>query len=219
MKILVGIPTYDGKLQCEVVQAIMNEYVAAREVGDQLILNMLPGISHLPMGRNQLARNFVLSNCDRLVFLDGDVTWQVGELLKIAHSKEPFVGGAYRYKWEEEEHYPVGWDNSIPRQANENGLLDVVNVPTGFLSLSKEVFQKIRESYPERAYEHFGEHHFAYFSMPYQDGALYGEDAHFCKLWKDLGEKIWLDPELNLTHWKNHQPFHGQIGKWLKAKG
>ena len=34
----------------------------------------------------------------------------LAELLKIAHHKEPFVGGAYRYKYEHDESYPVGWD-------------------------------------------------------------------------------------------------------------
>lgn len=214
------MPVYDGKVQAEIVKALFDEQVAAQEIGDTLILNILPGVSHLPMGRNQLLKNFELSNCDRMVFLDGDVTWNVGELLKIAHHKEPFVGGAYRYKYEHDESYPVGWDyDKKELYANENGLLEVVNVPTGFLSLSKEVPLKLKEAYPERAYEHHGNKQFSYFSMPFENGSLYGEDAHFCKLWRDLGEKVWLDPELNLTHWKNHQPFHGHIGNWLKNRG
>lgn len=199
---------------------MINEQVAAAETGDHIIWNMLPGVSVLPMARNQIAKTFMLSDCDRLVFLDSDVTWQVGELLKIARHKEDFVGGAYRYKWEEKESYPVSFDMSRGELwANENGLLEVINVPTGFLSLSKNVFHLLDEKYPERSYEHMGNAKKCYFSMPFEDSNLYGEDAHFCKLYREAGGFIWLDPELNLTHWKNHQAFHGHIGNWLRNRG
>ena len=43
MKILVGMPVYDGKVQAEIVKALFDEQVAAQEIGDTLILNILPG--------------------------------------------------------------------------------------------------------------------------------------------------------------------------------
>lgn len=219
MKILVGIPTYDGKIQAQVLQSILNEQVAAHEIGDSLIFNILPGVSHLPMGRNQLAKNFMLSNCDRMVFLDADVSWNVGELLKVAHHSEDFVGGAYRHKYEHIESYPIGWLDKKELWANEHGLLEVESVPTGFLSLSKNAFQLIQEKYPERTFSHHGVEMYCYFEMPYLGGHLHGEDSYFCTLYRQCGGKVWLDPELNLTHWNGNQPFYGHIGKWLKNRG
>lgn len=220
MKILVAIPVYDGKLQVETVRSLLNEQAIALVNGDELQTRFLSSCSHAAMGRNQLAQDFMDSDCDRLVFLDADVTFEMGAILKIAKHQVPFVGGAYRFKFDE-ENYPVGWlpdpeKKGIP--CNRDGLLAVASLPGGFLSLSREVFEKLKEAHPDRSYEHFGKKAHCYFQMLFTDGHLYGEDSYFCKEWRDLGENVFLDPELTLTHWDFNKPYVGHIGNWLRAR-
>jgi len=218
MKILVAIPVYDGKLQVQTVKCLLEEQFIATANGDELIVRFLPSCSHAAMGRNQLAQDFMESDCDRLVFLDADVTFEAGDLVKIAHFKEDFVGGAYRFKLSSES-YPVGWNlDNKDLVATESGLLDVWSLPAGFMSLSRKVFEKLKEKYPEREYEHFGKKAHCYFQMAFLDGNLYGEDSLFCKEWRDLGEKVYLYPELKLTHWDFNRPYEGQIGNWLRNR-
>lgn len=217
MKIVVAIPTYDGKLQIQVVTSLLNEHIIAKECGDELLFQFLPSCSHAAMGRNQLAQQFMDSEAERLVFLDSDVSFEPGHLVKIAHHKADFVGGAYRYKFDE-ENYPVGWLDKPELWSDEYGLIEVMTLPGGFLSLSRNVFQKLKENYPGREYEHFGKKAHCYFQMLFTEGRLYGEDSFFCKEWRDLGERIYLDPELTLTHWDNNKPFKGHIGNWLKSR-
>lgn len=217
MKILVAIPVYDGKLQVETVRCLLNEQALSFASGDEILIRFLPSCSHAAMGRNQLADDFMNSDCDRLVFLDADVTFEPGSILKIAKHNTPFVGGAYRFKLENEM-YPVGWLDKPELWADENGLLEVATLPGGFLSLSREVFEKLKEAHPERSYEHFGRTAHCYFQMLFTEGHLYGEDSYFCKEWRDLGGKVLLDPELELTHWDFNRPFKGHIGKWLKSR-
>lgn len=216
MKILVAIPVYDGKLPVETVRCLLNEQALVLGTGNEIQVRFLPNCSHAAMGRNQLAKEFMDSDCDRLVFLDSDVTCEPGAIVKIAHFKADFVGGAYRFKFDE-ENYPVGW---LPHDlyANPEGLLEVSCLPGGFLSLSRRVFEKLKEAHPDREYEHFGKKCHAYFTMPWMDGALYGEDSYFCKSWRDLGEKVYLDPEITLTHWDFNKPYIGHIGNWLKRR-
>ncbi len=217
MKILVAIPVYDGKLQVETVRCLLNEQALSFASGDEILIRFLPSCSHAAMGRNQLAQDFMDSDCERLIFLDADVTFEPGSILKIAKHKMPFVGGAYRFKIENEM-YPVGWLDKPELWADENGLLEVATLPGGFLSLSREVFEKLKEAHPERSYEHFGKTAHCYFQMLFTEGHLYGEDSYFCKEWRDLGGKVLLDPELELTHWDFNRPFKGHIGKWLKSR-
>lgn len=216
MKVLVAIPVYDGKILVELVRSLLDEQAVAQAAGHEMQVRFLPGCSHPAMGRNQLVHDFMQTDCDRLVFLDADVTCELGHILKISQFKADFVGGAYRFKMEEES-YPVGWlEHDL--WANPEGLLEVRSLPGGFLSLSRKVFEKLKEAYPGREYEHFNKKAYAFFSMPFQDGHLYGEDSFFCKMWRDLGEKVYLDPELTLTHWEFNKPFVGHIGKWLKRR-
>lgn len=217
MKIQVGIPVYDGKLPVQTVRCLFNEQAVAFGSADEIQLKFLPSCSHPAMGRNQLAQEFMDSDCDRLVFLDSDVTFEPGSLIKIARAGADFVGGAYRFKMTEEK-YPVGWVGNGELWANDLGLLEVATLPGGFLSLSRNVFEALKLAHPERAYEHFGKVAHAYFQMPFVDGLLCGEDSYFCLEWRKTGGKVWLDPELTLTHWDFNKPYPGHIGNWLKSR-
>lgn len=217
MKILVAIPVYDGKLHCEVVRSLLNEQAAAMVAGDELSVRFLPACSHPAVGRNQLVDDFLRSDCDRLFFLDADVTFQLGSIVKLARSSADFVGGCYRFKLQEEK-YPIGWlpDPDLKGLwSNEEGLLEVASLPGGFLSLSRKVFETLSAAHPDRWYEHFGRRAHAFFQMPFTEGFMYGEDSFFCKEWRDAGGKVFLDPSLSLTHWDFNVPYPGNIGRWL----
>lgn len=217
MKILVAIPVYDGKLPVETARCLIHEQSAAILIGDDISFSFLPSCSHPAMGRNQLAQQFMDSDSGRLVFLDADVTFEPGALIRLAHHDAEFVGGAYRYKFDA-ENYPVGWLDKPELWADDRGLIEVGTLPGGFLALSRSVFEKLKIAHPDRAYEHFGRNAHCYFQMPFKDGRLYGEDSHFCKDWRDAGGKVFLDPELSLTHWDFNRPYPGHIGKWLKSR-
>jgi hypothetical protein len=216
MKILVAIPVYDGKLPVETARCLLNEQIIAVGGGDDFSVRFLPACSHPAMGRNQLTQEFLESDSDRLVFLDSDVTFEPGSLIKIARHPVDFVGGAYRFKFET-ENYPVGFGQNAD-WVNEHGLLEVDTLPGGFLSLSRNVFETLKSAHPEREYEHFGKKAHCYFLMPFQDGHMYGEDSYFCKEWRDAGGKVFLDPELSLTHWDFNRPYAGHVGNWLKRR-
>lgn len=218
MKISVGIPVYDGKLPIQTVRCLMDEHALAIGAGDDLRIMFLPSCSHPAMGRNQIAQDFMDSDSERLVFLDSDVTFELGSLLKIAHSKVDFCGGAYRFKMDFEQ-YPVGWNGEGELWADENGFLEVATLPGGFLSLSRNVFDVLKAAFPDRAYAHFGKTAHCYFQMPFKDGYLCGEDSYFCQEWRGVGGKVHLDPELKLTHWDGNKPYVGHIGNWLKDRG
>lgn len=217
MKIFVATPVFDGKLQVQTVSCLIQEQTIAMVNGDELQFHFLPACSHPAMGRNQLAEDFMKSDCERLIFLDADITFEMGALLKIAHHKTDFVGGCFRYKTEPET-YPIGWLEGQELWANEQGLIAVKSLPGGFLSLSRKVFETHRERFPDHNYEHFGRTAHCYFQMPFKDGHLRGEDSFFCEEWRDSGGQVFLDPEIALTHWDFNRPYIGHIGNWLKNR-
>lgn len=216
MKIFVAIPIYDGSLHAIIAKCLMEEHAIARGVGDELLVKFLPGCSHPAMGRNQLAKDFMDSGFDRMFFLDADITWEPGEIIKLARAPWDFVGGCYRYK-KPIESYPIGW---LPpqehRPAPHKDLIEVASLPGGFLSISRSVFETLEKANPERKYEHFGNHAFCHFDMPFENGKLWGEDSRFCKRWRDTGGRIYLKPDLTLGHWDFcPTPYVGNMTKWL----
>jgi len=215
MKVHVSIPAYDRKITCETARSLLNEQGAAHLAGIDLQVTFIPGSSLITQARNQAVKEFIDSDADRLVFVDSDVAWDVGSVLKIASHKVDFCGGAYRYK-DNVEGYPVGWLDKDELWADpETGLLEVAMLPGGFLSLSRDVFLKLSKAHPNRVYSFHGHPFHAFFHCPPGDG----EDGAFCRDWRDIGGQVWLDPELSLTHVDGAQKYPGHIGNWLKNRG
>lgn len=216
MKIFVAIPVYDGKLQVQTVKCLLEETTVANGLGDELRVNFLPSCSVPAQGRNQLVQAFMDSDCDKLFFLDADITFEPGSIVRLAHMPVDFVGACYRYK-KSDELYPINWLHKPELRADKFGLLEVAMLPTGFLALSRKVFEDFKRRYPGREYEHWGKKAYAYFQMIFKDGCLHSDDTYFCKEWVEMGGKIFLDPEIPLAHWDaNPTAYLGHIGNWLK---
>lgn len=216
MKLFVAVPAYDGKVCVETVRSLLNEQGVARGAGVEFKAVFLPGCSLITQARNQIAQDFLDSDYDRLVYVDADVSWEPGAIVRLAARGVDFVGGAYRLK-QDVESYPVGWLDRSELWA-EDGLLEVASVPGGFMCLTRRVFETLREAHPERAYSHYQFSGHAYFHAPVKDGRLYGEDTAFCADWRQAGGKVWLDPELTLTHVGGTNQYTGHIGNWLKGR-
>lgn len=218
MRLFVAIPAYDGKVGIETVRSLLNEQGAAALLGIEMQVAFLPGCSLITMGRNQMAADFLASDCDRLMFVDADVSWNPGELIKVASHPVDVVGGAYRYKTVQED-YPIQWLDRPELWADpETGLLEVGSVPGGFLAISRKALETLKEAHPERAYTHEGHQFHAFFTAPFADGRLWGEDTAFCNDWRQAGGKVWLDTELTLTHSGGFPAYTGSIGDWLRRR-
>lgn len=216
MKLLVAIPAYSWEIHVETTRSLLNEQAFAQGAGIDMTISFVPGCSLVTMARNQCVAEFLKSDADKMVFVDADVSWEVGSLVRLAGHDADFVGGAYRLK-QAEEAYPVGWLPK-PELWAVDGLIEVETLPGGFLCLSRNVFERLRESMGDRTYTHYDFEGFAYFDAPFMHGRLYGEDSAFCRYWQDAGGKVWLDPELTLTHHDKGNAFPGRIGNWLKSR-
>lgn len=213
--IFIGLPALDCRLHAETVRCLLDERAAAHLLGIDIAVGVVPGCSNLPQARDELVRQFLASGADRLVFVDTDVSWELGALIKIALQTVDFVGGCYRYK-EDRENYPVGW---LPDRAelwadSDTGLIEVSHVPGGFMSLSRKVFGELRKAYPGREYACGGRDLYGYFQIP--PGG--GEDGKFCEEWRNIGGKVWLEPNIDFGHHDGGRAYRGNIGRWLWSR-
>lgn len=214
MKVQVSIPCYDRKLYVETVASLLTEQRAAVDLGIELEVSFTPGSSLIPAARNQAVKAFFDSACDKMLFLDADVGFEKGAIAQIANHPVDFVGGAYRYK-DDDEGYPVSWLDKPELWADpETGLLQVDMVPGGFMCLTRDVFLKLANAFPDQKYEFGGQIFHAFFHCP--PGT--GEDAAFCRDWQKIGGAVWLDPNLTLTHVDGGKKYTGNIGHWLKNR-
>lgn len=213
--LFVAIPCYDRKVHAETARALINEHGMAQGIGLEIRASFLPGSSLITQARNQIFAEFEKSDASKMICVDADVSWEPGTLLKLASHARDVVGGAYRYK-EAKEGYPVQFGPGDLMATD--GLLDVACVPGGFMAVTKRALERFRERHGDRYYTHHGERFYSYFVSDFHGGNLYGEDTAFCRDYRLTGDKVWLDPELTLTHHDGAQAFTGCIGAFLKAE-
>lgn len=192
----------------------MAEQFVANKFGHELLVEFLPNCSAPAMGRNQLINSFIESGYDKLIFLDSDITFEIGALVKLAVQPVDFVGGAYRFK-QAQEKYPVTFTNKEYLVEEIPGLIEVEILPAGFTCMSRKVFDDIRNAHPERAFILDEKKIFPYFTTL----GTSTEEGAFSHDWQQTGGKIYLYPDLTITHWNfDPVPYAGNIGNWFKSQ-
>lgn len=206
MKLVICTPTikrpfdaYLEALAAEVphLDAAGIEHFAVNEVGSAYI-------SH---ARASMLRKAMDVQPDVVVFIDHDMSWKPGELVRLAQTPGDVVAGTYRFKTDKEE-YMGTWrtDAEGYPELREDGCIRGEWVPAGFLKVTDVCVNEMMRSYPELNYGPLYRPSHDLFNHGAHKGVWYGEDYAFSRRWNDRGGAIWIVPDLELTH-------HGPDGK------
>ena len=188
-----------------------------KERGYVVYAHTVMGDPYIAKARNTLANKFLKSNCNIFIFLADDLQYEPEDLLRLVEAPGEVVAGAYRIKTSKAR-YPVtinSNDNGLPI-IRSDGCVSAKWVQTGFLRINRNVFERIVLHYPERVYygiENNARTNMSYDFFPQGTGILHhawiGEDYGFCELWHGLGGKIWIIPDMNLTHYEKETGYPG----------
>lgn len=189
MRILIGIPTYDRRVDCELLKTLI--HVERR--GDHKLDYMFPISSHLSRNRNMCVHEAMKNNHDALLFLDSDIGIQdesfIEKLIETSYKFDAgIVGGAYRMKKSELIYVAakkVEKLENIKKIPIYPQLVDAVG--TGIMLILKEVFQKIDDPW------------FTIVDKPNLE--VNPEDFYFCEKAREKGIQIALDPRFSTNHW------------------
>jgi hypothetical protein len=195
---MIGTPTIDGKLDVFYTQALLEtlKLCAVNEI--ELFPIFIAYDSLVQRARNDLITMAYAAQVDDLIFIDADVEWNPQDFLKLLNYNVDMVGGTYRKKNLKEETYPIKIKKEGVKQ-NENGLIEIAGIGTGFLRLSKRCYIKLCEMAPEYATDGIKKARMV-FDLSIVDGELHSEDITMCDKWINSGEQLWFDPSITCTH-------------------
>lgn len=231
MRVMIGVPCYTGQLQSAMGRALMRgqDEITARWGKPTLYIHAHCSI--VSRARNLILAQFLASDCDVLVTIDDDIAWDGDELLRLIAHEGDMVAGIYRPK-EDAERYHCRLVN--PLAVPDGGLLEADRVPAGFLKLTRACVEKMRKTYVHLAY--FDPHSptkeaHDLFSFVVEDHAFWGEDYTFCRRWRSIGGRIWVDPDMTLHHVGTYpeqdtdgqfrlkpRSFTGNYAAWLRSQ-
>lgn len=219
--IWIALPAYTGQVHLGTMRSLMTDTLLAAERGDKVTVFDESGNAMIAHARDMIVAAFLAGEGTDLVFVDTDVFWEAGGLLRLVDHPVDFVAGAYRQR-KDPEGYSVRWiaERDELWADPDTGLLEVEGVPAGFLRVGRAALERMADAYPDKRFADpnapGGVAH-ALFDNIHDGTAYWGEDFSFCRRWREIGGKVWLDPELDLHH-VGFKTFSGRIGDWLKRR-
>lgn len=220
MHVMVAIPAYSGTIHLGTMRSLFTDLLALQARGDQWTLMDECGNALIADARALIVAKFLDSECDTLVFVDSDVCWEAGALLKLVDYPVDMAALIYPQR-RDPINYCVKWLDKLELQADpETGLLEVAGVPAGMMKLSRKQLVAMVEQYPDsefyvenapqqKAWALFADYRIGKHKM--------GEDYAFCRRWTDMGGRVWIDPEARLGH-VGFKTFEGHLGDWLRGR-
>jgi len=245
IKLFLSTPCYGGmclekymssiiKLQLRLVQEIPQI---------QLVLDTTENESLVHRARNVAVGRFMQkTDADYFMFIDADIDFDPESVIRLIKSGYDISVSIYPKKvvmWEQAKAavklgdkrdmamlssslvFNIGAAN---RPVSENGFVEVLDGPTGFMLISRKALEKMHEHYKDDLYcvndhqnKDFDDYCAIFDCMIDPTTKRYlSEDYAFCRRWQQIGGKIYADVHTTLGHVGN-LPFSGSLEERLKA--
>lgn len=226
LSIQIATPCGDGKYDRSYLTSFHNSACVLIELGANIDLAEMPGCADLGLARSKIFGNFLRSNHDFLMMIDSDMGWTYSDVVRLVMAKRDFVGAAGPKK-----RYPIefaanncdeeGKIMPVNYEAN-TGLVECTEVGMAFMLISKSCAQKIADNYQDLKFP--GDNkldEYAVFDPMFcgtgSNRRRLSEDYAFCHRWRRIGGKIFLLPDVFLTHTGTHT-WSGQLIDALNGK-
>lgn len=204
-KIFIAVPAYDEKIAVLGMYSIFSAIKLLEAAGHQVTLNAQLGCCYLDQARNHIVKSFLATDCTHLLFVDSDIAFDGDSALKLLNHDVQVIGGAYPYRSEDKEGFPVDIclnKDGIPIGDREKGILECLHVPTGLMLIRRDVFDILTKKFPDNV-ETTGElFHFRTGLLFIDEGDrnYYGEDVYFCRICNRAGIRVYCEPRINFSH-------------------
>lgn len=206
--------------------ALLDTMLLLQQLGIKARLQWVVGNSNLPRARNELVAQFLASDCTDLLFIDDDMGWKARDVVRLLASGQDYIGGVGRKKDPtSDDALPQTWCCRILQEQvlqDEMGAIEVRGVGTGFVKISRMVFERIIAAHPglkrpglESMPQPVRDMFYRFFAFQDDADLQLSEDLALCEMWRALGGKVWADPTIALVH-VGEQEFTGTFAVLLQ---
>lgn len=166
--------------------------------------------------RAKMLRKALDHQADVIVFLDYDLEWEPGALLRLIETEGDVVAGTYRCKIDEEQYMGACFSGPLGSPiVRADGCVKASVAPAGFLKITKEAVDTFMGAYPELCYGPRWRQSVDLFQHGAHERLWWGEDYAFCRRWREKCGDVWMLPDITITHWKGDKPHPGNWHQFL----
>jgi hypothetical protein len=174
-----------------------------------------------------------------LMFVDADIGFEPQEFHRLVEFDQDLVAGRYPLKVRDWANILelartatpgarveslglnyVGQPCAVADLETKDGFVTGIYAGTGFMMVARRALERMIAAYPGTRYKEAqtypkakepSSHLYNLFDcmIDPDTGAYLSEDFTFCRRWRSLGGKLWLDTQSSLVHVGSHE-FHGE---------
>lgn len=232
---------YGGNAKSVYITSLSNLVIKLAQRGHFVMQTNLTNESLITRARNTLAYTFLESDCDALLFIDGDHSFDADDVVKMIESGKDLIGAIYPMKsinWQAvrnaallgkenlEEYSGIFAVNMLDESQSYdvNTPFKVLDIGTGMMFITRKVFEDLKprcKTYKNNSIGSsmpFGGEVVEYFTTTInENGTLLSEDYAFCAMWRSLGNDVWAAPWVKITHAGEYN-FSGYFAKTVELQ-
>lgn len=232
-KLFVGTPMYGGQCMGSYAKACLDLNTLCLKYGVQVQFFYLFNESLITRARNYLVDEFLRGDATHLMFIDSDIDFNAMDVIAMLAFDKEIIGGPYPKKtiaWEKVydaaklgladdnplklENYAGDYVFNVAPGTEEIRMdepVEVLEIGTGFMLISREALLKFKDGYPDYGYlpdhnrtKNFDgsrEIHMFFQALIDPESRRYlSEDYMFCQWSRKLGIKIYFCPWMKTKH-------------------
>ena len=231
--LFVATPCYGGLVTQRYMQSICGLLDAGRQSDLTVSVELLGYDSLITRGRNTLVTTFLdTPGATHLMFIDADIGFTTDQVARLLALDELVAAGAYPLKilhydqavgdrirageaFQTAQLHYVGTPCEGEQREERDGFVTAEFAGTGFMLIKREALEQMIAAYPQtrftashnRATPNPSPNQYALFDCIIEPdtGHYLSEDYTFCKRWRSLGGKVWLDTKSSLIHIGPHE--------------
>lgn len=196
-RVLIATPSYDGTVDVWYASALHQTTILGLQNEIYFHPVFMSYDALIQRSRNDLVALALEQEFDGILWIDADMEWNPQWALDLVNSGKDVIGLPVIKKSIAEESYNI---KCKPEDlvANDEGLISVESVGTGFLYWSKDAYNHLWDNSQE--YVHNGQNKRWIFEVKIQDGDIISEDVLTCQKLKEAGFDILIDPSKTCNH-------------------
>ena len=230
--IVVCTPCYGGVVTQGYMLSTTNLMIEGIRTGFSVTVDLHGFDSLITRSRNTLVSRFMdRPTATHLLFVDADITYLPAQVIRMVGFGQDVVAGMYPLKtrdWSPEAIGRVRQGEGLETAAlryvglpcqdgereEQDGFVTGEYAGTGFMLIRRHAIARMMQAHPElqfeaahdRATQDPSPHQFALFDCMIEPETRHylSEDYTFCRRWRALGGKIWLDTQGALVHSGGH---------------
>ena len=197
----IATPSYEGKVNVDYLYSFSDTVNLLKESNIDVKYQVRKSGTLLPCERNILFEAFYQSNQTHMLCIDADIGWLASDVIKMMNYNLDIVCATYKSR-QNQVYVHVETPNSEP---NEYNLVKIDYIGLGFVLISREAINRMRNHYASLFYSqtNLGTFHkkgYAFCDTEVYQGIHWGEDYVFCRRARGAGNTIWLDKTIKLIH-------------------